>query len=108
MSEYRKCAICGYLYLGVGSVCPECEAAMGREPVAVRPRDPKDVLADISREVGARAKAESVADILAMMRRNGVCHDPRHWSELCTRIEAAHKREAAKDAEIRELTKELK
>lgn len=33
---------------------------------------------------------ETIEDILIEMRRNGVCHDPRHWDELCDRIEAAH------------------
>lgn len=32
---------------------------------------------------------ETVEDILREMRKNGVCHDSRHWDELCDRIEAA-------------------
>lgn len=36
---------------------------------------------------------EAVCDIIREMRRNGVCHDSRHWSELCDRIESAYKRD---------------
>lgn len=106
MAEYRKCVICGGVYKGVGNACPGCEAAMKREPVKVGPRDPKDVLADISREVEARAKVEFVADILVAMRKlAGVLHKKEcvegyeivdAWSgykHFADRLEKAHKRE---------------
>lgn len=106
MAECRKCVICSGSFVGVGNVCPGCEAAMERDPVTVRPRDPKDVLADISREVEARAKAESVSDILVAMRKlAGTLHEKERvegyeivdawygYVRFADRILAAHKRE---------------
>lgn len=34
---------------------------------------------------------ETIEDIVREMRKNGVCHDHRHWDELCDRIEKAYK-----------------
>lgn len=90
MNEYSHCSICGGSFVGIGNVCPGCEAAISREPLEIRQvesptRKNRESIRDIISE------ARGVFDELIKHGYNVVSID--RMADIIDRIEADWKRE---------------